>query len=65
MDPRDYQIEQDRDGFYVIDEEHEEVEPTRRHLTKASAEARIAEFIENDEPRPGWEAWLEAWNPAA
>jgi hypothetical protein len=55
-DPRTYHVEQDKDGFLIVDDFEEEVEPTRRYSSVKSAEAAIAEMVENYDPDvPGWE----------
>jgi hypothetical protein len=44
-DPRTFRVEQDRDGFYVADDENEDVIPTQRFTSYKNAKLTIDQLV--------------------
>ena len=60
-DPRTFRVEPDKEGFMIINDYGEDMEPKRRwhsyNAAQASLSDMVAEWLENYEPPdpPGWE----------
>ena len=55
--PHEYTIQNDREGFWIMDEYGEDVCPQRRYSSWSDAKAAILRMIEDYEPTEVGDAW--------